>query len=197
MRPIETSTRILAAALLAAFAVAGCGGGEPADAGSGDTGIMPASGEVGEEATAGTAPATEDAPATEAGAPPPPGTVIQSQTVDASPFVAELIEAEREDGVLTIKVRIRNAGSESAYHSFETEHGRYEKFYVTAGDQKYFVLKDTEGAPLAPKYLNPNLEPGMAMTWWAKFPAPPASVTEIDFIMPDVTPFEDVPITEG
>jgi hypothetical protein len=123
--------------------------------------------------------------------------VIQTRNVDASPFVAELTRVEREDGVLTIQVRVRNTGAEDAYHSFDTGHGDYAKFYVTAGAQKFFVLKDTEGVALAPKYLDVNIGPGEAVTWWGKFPAPPASETEIDFVMPDVTPFEDVPITEG
>lgn len=179
-------------ALLAALTLAACGGGGPDEEGSEDAGISAAS-----DAPESSDPAGEPAAGDPAAAAPPAGTVIQARNVDASPFVAELTRAEREDGVLTIEVRIRNTGSESAYHSFETQHGRYEKFYVTAGAQKYFVLKDTEGAPLAPVYLNPTLEPGLAVTWWAKYPAPPASVTEIDFIMPDVTPFEDVPITEG
>lgn len=127
-----------------------------------------------------------------------PAVVIQSQEVDATPgLVAEMIEAKRKEGVLTIKVRFRNTGSESAWHNFETGHGDYSLFYVTAGDQKFLVLKDTEGAPLAPKYLNVSLETGQTLTWWAKFPAPPAGEATFDLIIPDIPPFEDIPITSG
>jgi hypothetical protein len=110
-------------------------------------------------------------------------------------MVDELTEVTRKDGVLTVKIRFRNTGTEDINHGFETQHGRYDRFYVTAGTQKYFVLKDTEGEPLAPKYLDVSLDPGQTSTWWAKFPAPPASETTIDLVIPDAPPFEDIPIT--
>lgn len=163
---------------------------------------VPAS-EAGSVSTVGeaAAPAGEAATDAASGAAPAAatGSVLQSQEVDATPgLVAELTEATRKEGVLTVKVRFRNSGTEdNVYHGFETGHGDYSRFYVTAGDQKYFVLKDSEGAPLAPKYLDVNLDAGQTSTWWAKFPAPPASETTFDLIMPDVTPFEDVPIRDA
>lgn len=139
----------------------------------------------------------ETAPAA-VGTAPPAGTVLQAQEVDATPgMIAEIIEATRKEGVLTVKVRFRNTGTESVYNSFETGHGNYSRFYVTAGDQKYFVLKDSEGEPLAPRYLNVSLDQGETMTWWGKFPAPPLSETTIDLVMPDMPPFEDVPVRDA
>ncbi|HUF90486.1 MAG TPA: hypothetical protein VMR66_10980 [Gemmatimonadota bacterium] len=188
------------AALLVAFAA--CGGGELAEEGALDTGIADAgerSRDAGEAAAdrpaAGTA--ASDDPAT-AGPTAAPATVsvLQVQEVNDPGMLAELTEVTRKDGVLTVKIRFRNTGTEDTYNAFETNHGRYEFFYVTAGTQKYFVLKDTEGAPLAPKYLNVSLDPGATSTWWAKFPAPPASENTIDLVIPDTPPFEDIPITD-
>ncbi|HYO46807.1 MAG TPA: hypothetical protein VEY33_08985 [Gemmatimonadota bacterium] len=204
MRPIETSSRIRTIALLAAFAVAACGGGEPAEEGAEDSGIAAESEgnldadrtpAVGDPATgdpaAGdptTAPTGTAAPATV--------TVLQVQEVNEPGMLAELTEATRKNGVLTVKIRFRNTATDDVNHYFETRHGAYELFYVTAGTQKYFVLKDTEGEPLAPKYLDVSLDPGATSTWWAKFPAPPASETTIDLVIPDTPPFEDIPITD-
>lgn len=206
MRSIQTNSTIRTAALLAAFAVAACGGGEPAEEGTEDSGIAastegsgdetPAAGDPVSDVTTAGDPATGD-PATPTGtATPGTVTVLQVQEVNEPGMLAELTEVTRKDGVLTVKIRFRNTGTEDTYHGFETQHGRYEYFYVTAGDQKYFVLKDSEGEPLAPKYLNVSLDPGATSTWWAKFPAPPASETTIDLVIPDTPPFEDIPISD-
>lgn len=204
MRPIETSSRIRTAALLAAFAVAACGGGEPAEEGAEDSGIAAATeGNLDDDGTpAASDPATGDPVAGDptasptGTAAPATVTVLQVQEVNEPGMLAELTEATRKNGVLTVKIRFRNTATDDVNHNFETRHGGYELFYVTAGTQKYFVLKDTEGEPLAPKYLEVHLNPGATSTWWAKFPAPPASETTIDLVIPDTPPFEDVPITD-
>ncbi|MGH7566794.1 MAG: hypothetical protein ACREK2_08185 [Gemmatimonadota bacterium] len=206
MRSIETSSRIRTAALLVVFAVAACGGGEPAEEGAEDSGIAATDeNRDADGASAASDPAAGDLatgdPAagdpTTAGTAPSPAAVLQVQEVNAPGLQAELTEVTRKDGVLTVKIRFRNTGTDALHHSFETGHGAYDRFYVTAGTQKYFVLKDTEGEPLAPKYLDVNLDPGTATsTWWAKFPAPPASETTIDLVIPDAPPFEDIPITD-
>lgn len=204
MRSIETSSRIRAAALLAAFAVAACGGGEPAEEGAQDSGI--AAGSEGnldadgtpatDDGTTGTQSAGDPTAASTGPATPAPATVLQVQEVNAPGMQAELTEVTRKDGVLTVKLRFRNTGAEETYHNFDTGHGAYDRFYVTAGDQKFFVLKDTEGASLAPRYLTVSLDPGATSTWWAKFPAPPTSESTIDLVIPDAPPFEDVPIAD-
>lgn len=205
MRPIVTSERIRITALLAAFALAACGGGGPAEEGADESGIAASEEDLEDgtataegQATGGTAldAAAGDPAAPAGGATPAPTAVLQVQEVNEPGMVAELTEVTRKDGVLTVKIRFRNTGAEVLHHSFETHHGRYELFYVTAGSQKYFVLKDSEGEPLAPKYLTVDLDPGETSTWWAKFPAPPASETTIDLVIPDAPPFEDVPITD-
>lgn len=203
MRSIETSSRIGTVVLLAAFAIAACGGGEPAEEGAEDSGIaaagegsLPADGMPADDDRATGAPAAGDMAAGDPAAASAPATVLQVQEVNEPGMLAELTEVTRKDGVLTVKIRFRNTGTDPLHHAFETGHGAYDRFYVTAGTQKYFVLKDTEGEPLAPKYLDVNLDPGATSTWWAKFPAPPASETTIDLVIPDAPPFEDVAIAD-
>ena len=125
--------------------------------------------------------------------------VIQSQDANQAGVVAEMTECKRAEGVLSVKVRFRNTSNKKM--NLQVMNGRiYDKFYVTGGNKKYFVLKDSEGEYLMPAtdgfgMLNVRLEPGQAWTWWAKFPAPPPEVTKITLIMPITPPFEDVPIT--
>ena len=121
---------------------------------------------------------------------------IQTQETEFKGVVAELTECKRKEGVLTVKVAFRNNGSEDAMVNIETYHGKYEKIYVTADSKKYFVLKDTENEPLAPKYISDTVKKGEKILWWAKFPAPPAEVKTINLFFPKVLPFEDVPIKD-
>jgi hypothetical protein len=207
VRSIVTSDRIRTAALLAALAVAACGGGEPAEEGADESEIA-ASGENvagdgsedGNQMAGGQAAGTTASgagagdPESNPAAAPATARVLQVQEVNEPGLLAELTEVTRKDGVLTVKIRFRNTGTDVLHHAFETGHGAYDRFYVTAGTQKYFVLKDTEGEPLAPKYLDVNLDPGATSTWWAKFPAPPPSETTIDLVIPDAPPIEDVAI---
>jgi hypothetical protein len=127
---------------------------------------------------------------------------IQSQDINTAGFVADLIEAKRSDGVLSIKVRLKNTGAKkeeiriyNPYYGFKIE-----AFYVQAEGKKYFMLRDSEKVPLAAGGENQNYEPsvapGASFTWWAKYPAPPANVKKFSFYWPLGAPFDDVPITD-
>jgi hypothetical protein len=128
--------------------------------------------------------------------------VIQTQETTTQGIVAELTECRRQEGVLTIKVRFRNTSSRPS--NLTLTHyamgGDNEKFYVTAGNKKYFILKDSEGTYLSSNSVSNGvevkLEPGQTFLWWAKYPAPSADVKKINFMMPVAAPFEDVPITD-
>jgi hypothetical protein len=114
--------------------------------------------------------------------------------------VAELVECKRKDGVLTVKVRFRNGGAEDASF-YLVSSSDYDKQYVTAGSKKYFVLRDSEKTPLASVAdaggnVRVPLPAGASWTWWAKYPAPPAEVTEIAYFTSAGAPFEDVPVTD-
>lgn len=126
--------------------------------------------------------------------------VIQTQETNFSGVVAELTECKRKEGVLSIKVRFRNTSDASIrvyLYGAHTRKGEIDKFYVTGDSKKYFTLKDTEQEALASEELDADLKKNETHIWWVKFPAPPAEVKKINLIMPKVTPFEDVPITEA
>jgi len=107
--------------------------------------------------------------------------VIQTQETNDGGVVGELIECRRSEGVLTIKVRFRK-NSDKAVNLTFIHWGAVgqdlPKFYVTAGNKKYFTLKDTDGTVLSSNSANAeaNLGPGKTYLWWAKYPAPLAEV---------------------
>lgn len=126
---------------------------------------------------------------------------IQSQDTNIGGLVADITQCKRKDGVLTLKVRVRNTSSDKVNIYFTDGLGAYDQYYLTAGDKKYFVLRDTEDMPLATNdngsgYTNINIEKGSSYTWWAKYPAPPAEVTSVTVYTSFAPPFEDVPITD-
>ncbi len=125
---------------------------------------------------------------------------IQSQDTNIGGIVAEIVQCKRKEGVLTIKMRLRNTGDKKTGVSITDGGAAYDKYYLTAGDKKYFILRDTENVPLATQdngaYVNPDIEKGATFTWWAKYPAPPADVKSITFYTGISAPFEDLPITD-
>jgi Cytochrome oxidase complex assembly protein 1 len=149
---------------------------------------------------ASSTPAAEAAPAADQAG------VIQTQETTAQGIVAEIIECRRKEGVLTLKVRFRNTSNKTSSLTLirYPPQGDHERFYVTAGNKKYFILKDSDGIDLSSNSVGNdtgnsvklNLEPGQTFLWWAKYPAPSADVKKINLMMPVVPPFEDVPITD-
>jgi hypothetical protein len=129
------------------------------------------------------------------------GTAIQSQDLNTPGFSADLVEASRSDGVLSVKLRLKNTGTKADQIRIY-KYAKAEAFYVQAESKKYMVLTDTENAPLASPSdaydgtLSPSIQPGASFTWWAKYPAPPADVKKFSFYWPLGAPFDDVPITD-
>ena len=111
----------------------------------------------------------------------------------------EIYECKRKQGVLTIKVRFRAAGGKTEIDL------PYETTYVVdvASGKKYFILRDTDKAPLATtsQFVNDRIREsipagGTFNAWW-KFPAPPPATKKISFFLPKSEPAEDVPITDA
>ena len=125
---------------------------------------------------------------------------IQSQDTNINGLVADITQCKRKDGVLTLKVRLRNTSDKKANIYFTNGYGAYDKYYLTAGEKKYFILRDTEGVALATDegggYTNIDIEKDRNYTWWAKYPAPPADVKSVTFYTAFAPPFEDIPITD-
>jgi hypothetical protein len=132
--------------------------------------------------------------------------VIQTQETTAQGIVAEITECRRKEGVLTIKARFRNTSNKSSHLTLirYPPQGDHERFYVTAGNKKLFILRDSEGTYLSSNSVGNDvgnsvevkLEPGQTFLWWAKYPAPSSDVKKINLMMPVTAPFEDVPITD-
>lgn len=125
---------------------------------------------------------------------------LQVQETNEAGVVAEFVECKRKEGVLSVRVRFRNTGTQAAAW-YLVDRRNYDEFYVTAEAKKYLILKDSEGAPLAPQAddvggVRVALKPGGSWLWWAKYPAPPSGVKKINYFIPDVAPFEDIPITD-
>lgn len=129
-----------------------------------------------------------------------PSGVLKTGDTNISGVIAEVTECTRKDGVLSVKVRFRNTAS--AQKKLDLIDGRdYEKYYVTAANKKYFILKDSEGTYLTPQAsgfgnLAVGLEPGEQYTWWAKYPAPPAEVKAVTLYMRVAAPLEDIAVSD-
>jgi hypothetical protein len=119
--------------------------------------------------------------------------VIQTQETTYPGVVAEFTECRRKEGVLNIKVRFRNTSDKPVL--VEVFHNYGEKYYVTAKNKKYFILKDSEGAYIAEDFSG-VVPPGGSHTWWVKYPGPPADIKKITMMTSITPPFEDVPITD-
>jgi hypothetical protein len=126
--------------------------------------------------------------------------VIQSQDTNATGVVAELTECTRKEGVLTVRVRLHNTSKAMARFEVVVPRNRnYAEFYVTAENKKYFILTDSEKAPLTPHtdgsgLLRVDIAAGGSYQWWAKYPAPPSSVKTLALYTPWTAPFDGVPI---
>lgn len=140
-------------------------------------------------------------PTSSAGAPPQAAQgASQTQDTNVAGVVADFIECKRKEGILSVRVRFRNVSSPQG--NYDIIQGRdYQKFYVIAAGKKYFILKDSEGTYLTVEAsgsgnLGVPLAKGQQFVWWAKYPAPPASVKKISFFSPLMPPFEDIPIVD-
>lgn len=125
---------------------------------------------------------------------------IQSQDSNIAGIVAEIVECRRQEGVLSVRMRLRNTSDKDI--RVDLIGGRnYDAYYVTAGSKKYLVLRDSEQKPLAPPSdgfgnFNTLVAKGGAYIWWAKYPAPPADVKKVSYFTPITPPFDNVPITD-
>ena len=124
----------------------------------------------------------------------------QKQDSNISGIAAEIVECKREDGQLSIKMRLVNT-SDKDIQVTAISNRNYDAYYITAANKKYFVLRDSEKTPLAVQAdasgsVYAPIRKGDAWTWWAKYPAPPADVKKISYYTPLTPPFDNVPIKD-
>ena len=122
----------------------------------------------------------------------------QKQDTNVSGVAAEIVECKREDGQLTIKMRLVNS-TDKDVNVYAINGRNFDSYYVTAANKKYFILRDSEKAPLAPQAdpggsVYAHIQKGGSWTWWAKYPAPPADVKKLSYYTPITPPFDNVPI---
>lgn len=125
---------------------------------------------------------------------------LASTELDVPGVVAEVFESARKEGVLTVRVRFRNTGSEAASFILASA-GNYNDNYITAADTKYPVMRDASNhvvaMPMDPGgELSAKIPKGGTWNWWAKFPAPPASVSTYTLYLKVGPPVEDIPIVD-
>jgi hypothetical protein len=125
---------------------------------------------------------------------------LASTELDVPGVVAEVFESARKEGVLTVRVRFRNTGSEPASFILASA-GNYNDNYITAGNTKYAVMRDSSNYVVATSMdpggeLSAKIPKGGTWNWWAKFAAPPAGVSTCALYLKVGPPVEDIPIID-
>jgi len=135
----------------------------------------------------------------------PAASAVQTQPAMSGDMEVDVLKADVKDDILTVALAYRNTGAQAATVGYRLD----DVYFVDPSEKKkYQVLKDSKGewlgAPVARGAIgtdtgsqaNPLSVPakGKAAVWF-KFPAPPESTTKINLVIPDVLPFEDLPIT--
>ena len=133
---------------------------------------------------------------------PAGGALSEPQDVNgASGLVAEIVQCKRAGSILSIRMRLRNTGSDKSYLKM-VHGGNYDGYYFVAGNKKYFILRDSEKTPLAnptntfSKDVETTIQKGGSFVWYAKYPAPPKEVKKITYYTPITPPFEEILVSE-
>ncbi|GAA3119408.1 hypothetical protein GCM10010521_03610 [Streptomyces rameus] len=113
-------------------------------------------------------------------------------------LLLQITSAQRDTGgFVTVNGTLKNDGAQtaaipSALSGNETEIIRNGRSLGGAtlvdpqGKKRYYVLRDTEGRPLTTTGFS-TLKTGATLAVFMQFPAPPTSVTEVDFQLPTFT----------
>jgi hypothetical protein len=125
----------------------------------------------------------------------------QAHDTNIDGVTAEVIEAVRKEGVLSLKLRLRNSGAKPVGLAL-VNGGKVDTHYLVAGNTKMMVLKDSKNTALMPPLnpigdLHPSVSAGGSYLFWAKFPAPPADAKKVSYYSPFMPPIEDIAITEA
>ncbi len=128
------------------------------------------------------------------------GKPLASRDLDVEGITAEVIESDRKDGVLMVRVRFRNEGGKPAKLSLVNAQG-YVHTYMVSAKTKYHLIKDDSGKEVAtPRdgggWLEPTIKPKASFTWWGKFPAPPADRKTYSLYFKVGPPIDDIPIVD-
>jgi hypothetical protein len=112
---------------------------------------------------------------------------------------AEITELKRSGGdTVTLRFTLINeSGSQLGIHGdiFGARDLRHVHLIDLTGMKKHLVLMDSANNCVCSDQLPHNIESGASMNLWARFPAPPAEVSEVSIVLPRFIPV-DVPISE-
>ena len=130
---------------------------------------------------------------------------LQTQMGMNGDIEVDAVRASVRDDILTVVLAYRNTGQSDARVRYPVQ----DVYYIdNAENKKYHVLKDDKGdwiaAPVGRGQIGRGFPGGVSpikikadskASVWFKFPAPPDGVTSVDLIVPDVIPFEELPIS--
>ncbi|GAA2954448.1 hypothetical protein [Streptomyces enissocaesilis] len=177
-----------------ALTVSGCGGGEKEkpDAASSSTST--------DKGTEGEGKPKEEAPQA------PPENTVLAEVKGGDNITLIVNSAVRDEGgFLTVGGVVQNG--KGGFWNPATWRGDEQELSDNAasmagaslvdrvGKKKYLILRDTEGRCLCTKFTG-GFRKDEEKTWYAQFPAPPASTTKVDFQIADMPP-ATIEISDG
>ncbi|MFD0354196.1 hypothetical protein ACFVHW_10710 [Streptomyces sp. NPDC127110] len=108
-------------------------------------------------------------------------------------MMLEINSAQRDPGgFLTVTGQLKNTGSKSykdtaAWRGIELKGSGESVAGATlvdkVGKKRYYVLRDTESRCLCTAGIS-SVDPGQSVPFFAQFPMPPTSTTEVEFNLP-------------
>ncbi|MFE8939369.1 hypothetical protein ACFYNX_17940 [Streptomyces sp. NPDC007872] len=192
IRHVRTTRRIGAAALLAAaltFSLAACGDEDGKGQGQGQ----------GNASSSVPTPGKEEPTKSEDGKTPPDDSTILA-TFKGEKGVEMVIHGAKRDqgGFLTVTGEIKNTSGEDytpsvRWNGLEQEVALTGSSFgaMTLTDSKekkrYYVLRDTDNRPLTTTKYTSLIEAGETLPFFAQFPAPPNTTTEVGLTFPGFT----------
>ena len=126
--------------------------------------------------------------------------VIATADGEQSGVRIDITEMKRTSGdTVTMKFTLVNESGEklSPYNIFESSSSDVRNVYLidAAGRKKYLTIMDASNKCVCSGDLSHDLDSGKSIPLWARFPAPPAGVTEVSAMFPHFIP-ADVAISE-
>jgi hypothetical protein len=122
------------------------------------------------------------------------GEGIQSYGVPGTNLVAVLHDIDREQDGLLVRVRFYNDGPEPVRLGVDPAQA-YDAYFVEAGGERRFILREEDGTLEAKDPFVRMLEPGAMESWWAKFPPLEIGARVADITIPPAPRFEMVPVS--
>ncbi|MEU2829131.1 hypothetical protein [Streptomyces lavendulae] len=166
-----------------AVTVAGCGSG------GGKAQETPKAPQPQSQGASGQSPAAGKGPSAAA-------TTVIAQLKGQEGMTLEINSVQRDSGgFLTVNGQLKNAAAKvfndtAPWRGVELQGTGESVAGATlvdkVGKKRYYVLRDTESRCLCTTGVS-SVDPGQAVTFFAQFPAPPASTSEVEFSMPTFT----------